>query len=85
MKKRSPIKTAWLTVLIMAIGIAVLMCSLCFLDNKAICTLILVLGTAVFASGIIINLVFVRCPHCGYHPGRISGPKCPHCGKDLEE
>lgn len=47
--------------------------------------LVIIIAIAVFVAGIIVNLVLVRCPHCGYHPGKICGPKCPHCGKDLEE
>ncbi|MBP5379470.1 MAG: hypothetical protein J6Y64_08020 [Ruminococcus sp.] len=85
MKKRSPTKTAWLSVLIMLVGVVIGLCSLCFLNNKALAILIIILAIAVFVAGLIVNFVFVRCPHCGSHPGRISGPKCPHCGKDLEQ
>ena len=85
MKKRSPTKTAWLSVLIMFIGVAIGFCSLFFLDNKPMAMLVIIIAIAVFVAGIIVNLVLVRCPHCGYPPGRICGPKCPHCGKDLEE
>ena len=85
MKKRSPIKTAWLSVLIMLVGVIIGMSALFFLDNTAMLVLLGVLAAAVFAAGLIYNLVFVRCPHCGYHPGKIMGAKCPHCGKNLEE
>ena len=85
MKKRSPTKTAWLSVLIMFIGVAIGFCSLFFLDNKPMSMLVIIIAIAVFVAGIIVNLALVRCPHCGYHPRKICGPKCPHCGKDLEE
>lgn len=27
--------------------------------------------------------IFLRCPHCKKHIGKMSARKCKHCGKDL--
>lgn len=69
----------------MLVGVIIGMSALFFLDNTAMLILLGVPAAAVFAAGLIYNLLFVRCPHCGYHPGKIMGVKCPHCGKNLEE
>ncbi len=69
----------------MLVGVIIGMSALFFLDNTAMLILLGVPAAAVFAAGLIYNLLFVRCPHCGYHPGKIMRVKCPHCGKNLEE
>ena len=51
MKKRSPTKTAWLSVLIMFIGVAIGFCSLFFLDNKPMAMLVIIIAIAVFVAG----------------------------------
>lgn len=49
-------------------------------------TLKTVLDLLLFAIGVVIGIVKVRCPFCKHGLGLLfSGRFCPHCGCELEE
>lgn len=81
---RRPAAKAWLCVGIMMSGVALMMTSMAFLNNKVLLYLFLIFGIAVFIGGLILHYVIVKCPHCGSHLGRIQGPRCPYCGREYD-
>jgi hypothetical protein len=85
MKKLHPVAAAWLSVLIMMIGVGIGMLGMALLDHKVLSVLAAILGIAVFIAGVVFNLIKVRCPHCDTYLGRATGPKCPFCGNDLNK
>ena len=82
---KNPYVKAWLCVGIMMLGVVLMMTSMAFINSRALVYLFIILGIAVFAAGVILHFVIVRCPHCGSYLGRVQGPRCPHCGKDYKE
>lgn len=42
------------------------------------------LGIAIMCGGLIVNVMYYRCPHCGTYLGRSRGNFCPYCGESLE-
>lgn len=57
-----------------------------FIRNSNVPYLFVYIGGAVMASGILVAILFLRCPHCG---GRLythgfSPDHCPHCGEKLD-
>ena len=44
-----------------------------------------ILGMVIMCGGLIIKVLYCRCPHCGGFIGRSSGEFCQYCGKKLEE
>ena len=34
--------------------------------------------------GLILNVVWLRCPHCGMFLGKYSGVRCNACGKEID-
>jgi len=44
-----------------------------------------IIGFAVFAAGIVPQVLWNRCPHCGLYLGKKVGKTCRFCGKDLNE
>ena len=85
MKKMPPVKAAWLSVLIMMIGVAIGLACLAFSDHEVLFVLTAIAGIAVFITGVVLNFIWVRCPHCDTYLGRVAGPKCPFCGEDLNK
>ena len=46
--------------------------------------LCLALGVLIMLSGLVVHLIYYRCPHCGRHLGREDGLRyCPYCGREL--
>lgn len=80
---KNPVIKAWCCVGIMMLGVAIFMASMAFMDNQVLFKLIIILGIAVFVTGIILHYAAVRCPHCGSHLGRVYGTRCPFCGEDF--
>ena len=39
----------------------------------------------IMMGGLVLRMVFYRCPHCGSYLDRSTGEFCPHCGKKLGE
>ena len=76
---------AWGCVGIMMLGVAIAMSALVFLNKEFMLYLMMFLGAATFLAGIILHYVFVRCPHCDSHLGRIYGPRCPYCGREYDK
>ena len=85
MKKLHPVAAAWLSVLIMMIGVGIGMLGMALLNHKVLSVLAAILGISVFIAGVVFNLIKVRCPHCDTYLGRTAGPKCPFCGNDLNK
>ena len=43
------------------------------------------IGTLIIFSGLMVLLIYYRCPHCGRYLGREGGlTYCPYCGKALD-
>ena len=43
------------------------------------------IGTLIMFSGLMVLLIYYRCPHCGRYLGREGGlTYCPYCGKALD-
>ncbi|MBP5491654.1 MAG: hypothetical protein J6Y08_02295 [Clostridiales bacterium] len=76
---------AWGCFGIMMLGAVSFMTSLAFLNNEVLLYLFLILGSVTFLAGIILHYVFVKCPHCDTHIGRVYGSHCPHCGKPFNK
>lgn len=85
MKKLHPVAAAWLSVLIMMIGVGIGLLCLTLLDHEVLFVLVAILGIVVFIAGVVFNLIKVRCPHCDSYLGRVNGPKCPFCGRDINK
>ena len=44
------------------------------------------IGTLIIFSGLMVLLIYYRCPHCGYGLYNVCGRMpscCPNCGEDL--
>ena len=85
MKKMHPVAAAWLSVLVMMMGVGIGLVCLAFLNHEVLFILIALAGIAVFITGVVLNIKMVRCPHCDSYLGRVAGPKCPFCGEDLNK
>ena len=57
-----------------------------FKEPNALFYVLLVMSVALFMAGIIVQIIFYRCPHCrGGLPWRsFLGKYCQHCGKELD-
>lgn len=47
----------------------------------------ILIGFLAMGAGLILEIAFYRCPHCGSHLGRISPwlhSHCPHCGGRID-
>lgn len=42
------------------------------------------IGMAASCSCLIVQFIFLRCPHCNKHLGRCEGDFCPFCGERLD-
>ncbi len=42
------------------------------------------IGLVIGIAGVIIWVIFGRCPKCGEHLGRNLSEYCPHCGEKIE-
>ncbi len=45
----------------------------------------LLIGSVVMISGIIPDILYNKCPHCGKHLGRNEADYCQFCGKPIDE
>ena len=46
---------------------------------------LLLLGLALFLTGVVLEVDWYCCPSCGEYLGRSGFPKfCPHCGKEID-
>ena len=43
-----------------------------------------IIGLLVILSSLIPELLYNKCPHCGKHLGKQTGPFCQNCGKKLD-
>ena len=70
----------WLCVGVMAVGIF-----LVFLASAAVNARqgLSILGCLVIAAGLVLQIILVRCPHCGTWVGKYPGEFCKNCGKAL--
>lgn len=42
------------------------------------------IGLITASSGVVVSILFYKCPHCGKHLGRSGGDFCPYCGGDID-
>ncbi len=42
------------------------------------------IGIAIGMAGVVIWIIFGKCPKCGEHFGRKLYEYCPHCGEKIE-
>ncbi len=42
------------------------------------------MGAVIGFAGVIIWIIFGKCPKCGEHLGRNLSEYCPHCGEKIE-
>lgn len=35
-------------------------------------------------AGVLLHVLWMRCPHCGRHLDRNNGRYCQHCGKEID-
>ncbi len=42
------------------------------------------IGAVIGFAGIVIWIIFGKCPKCGKHLGRDLSEHCPHCGEKIE-
>ena len=43
------------------------------------------LGIAIMCGGLIVNVMYYRCPHCNNYLGRSRGEFCPYCGGKVNQ
>lgn len=56
-----------------------------FIGAAAELELLSFFGMLVIFLGIILRIIFYRCPYCGKFLDRSTGDFCPYCGKKLNE
>lgn len=71
-----------LSIVVMVIGIVPMMFGVGSGGERQI---LFWIGMAVFFVGIGINVLLVRCPHCGAWLGRYPGENCATCGKKIND
>ena len=43
-----------------------------------------IIGFVVVLSGLVLDFLYNKCPHCGKHMGRNRGDFCPNCGRKID-
>ena len=64
-----------------ALALAVI---LCFAGALEVNYVMIAIGAAVGLFGLIVWIIYGRCPECGEHLGRRLTEHCPHCGEKIE-
>ena len=74
------LKTASKWIRILAVSGFVILSLGCLIRLLAV----VIIGILTAIAGIVVGVVYFRCPHCGKYPGNTMGTYCPHCGNPLE-
>ncbi|MBQ4564130.1 MAG: hypothetical protein IJA58_06595 [Lachnospiraceae bacterium] len=79
----SPKKSQLVMIILSMIGLVLVLFAT---GGQSVNTVLMVIGFCFVMAGLIINLIFWKCPSCGRHlpKGPIDMTYCPYCGESID-